>query len=303
MSTLNPSLEKHLDDCMHKCGIVESDQKILRNIASECWYLLLDDAENLPIGGSRIGGEPDLPNDLPWPKGENEPLSFLLQIRLDHISPTLPHGMPRSGMLYFFIEDDNNSLSVQHKLLWAGDLSGLSRRTPEGQTAETEQRHGIATAYSLRVVHGVDLPLFEDSLSLTLDEDDNGSDKKDDLENHLRGSEDREAVCGRLFGSFPVQSTVRKDVAALFLGRDTELSAKGHFGDLYRIVEANRQKAKNDPNLLEQELARWTRLLWLDSNFEVGFNIWDAGSYSVLMRLEDIASRRFERSHVMLETC
>jgi hypothetical protein len=288
---------------MNKCGISENDQRLLRNAANECWYLHLDTPEDLPLGGSRIGGEPDLPSNLAWPLGENEPMNFLLQLRLDHFSSALPHGMPDSGMLYFFVEDDDISLSVKHRLLWSGNLSGLSRRKPEGRTPETEQRHGITTAYSLRVVHGVDLPFSEDSLSFAFEGEENGFNKRSDLENLLRGSDNREAVCGKLFGSFSVQNPVRKDVAALFLGRESELSAKEHFGDLYGIVEANRQKAKFDPGFLDHELARWTRLLWLDSNFEVGFNIWDAGSYSVLMRMEDIASHNFERSHVMLETC
>ena len=288
---------------MNKCGISENDQRLLRNAANECWYLHLDDGQDLPLGGSRIGGEPDMPSNLPWPAGESEPMTFLLQLRLDDISSTLPYGMPRSGMLYFFVEDDDNSLSVKHKLLWSGDLSGLSRRKPEGRTAETERRHSIASACSLTIVHGVDLPLSEDSLSLALNEDDDGFDKRCALENLLRGSDDREAVCGKLFGSFSVHNQVRKNVPALFLGHDTESSSEAHFGDLYAIIEANRQKAEVNPGLLDHEIALWSRLLWLDSNFKVGFNIWDAGSYSVLMRIDDIAPHNFERSHVMLETC
>lgn len=287
---------------MQQCGISEDGQRQLRSAAAECWYLHLDDSEDLPLGGSRIGGEPDLPSSLPWPLGEDEPMTFLLQLRLDHLAAAMPHGMPSSGMLYFFVEDDDNSLSVKHKLLWTDDLSGLSRRTPEGRTAETERRHGIVGARSLTVVHGVDLPLSEDSLSLAFGTDDD-FDKRCVLENLLRGSDDREAVCGKLFGSFPIQNAVRKNVVALFLGHDTALSAEAHFGDLYAIIQANRQKAEVNPSLLDHEIALWSRLLWLDSNFEVGFNIWDAGSYSVLMRTEDIASHNFERSHVMLETC
>jgi len=288
---------------MQKCGIGAADQQILGSIASECWYLELDDPENLPIGGSRIGGDPDLPDSLHWPDGESEPMSFLLQIRLEDIQSALPHGMPRSGMLYFFVEDDENSLNVIHKLLWSGDLSGLSRRKPQGRTRETEQRHGIPGACSLKVVHGVDLPIY-DNLPLKLYQEDSGFEMLQNLENLLRGSDDREAVCGKIFGSFSAQNPVLKNVAALFLERaTTELSAKEHFGDLYEIVKANQQSVEVDPHLLEHEMKRWTRLLWLDSNFEVGFNIWDAGSYSVLMRLEDIASHNFARSHVMLETC
>jgi len=44
--------------------------------------------DDLEIGASRIGGIPDMPVGLDWPKWEQTPLSFIAQIRLSDLSRT-----------------------------------------------------------------------------------------------------------------------------------------------------------------------------------------------------------------------
>jgi len=69
----------------------------------------------VPIGLSRFGGRPDLPEEWSWPTWDNSqwalryagssnptaPLDFIAQIRLDAL-PAHPDGLPRTGLLYFF---------------------------------------------------------------------------------------------------------------------------------------------------------------------------------------------------------
>lgn len=76
------------------------------------------------VGGSRIGGLPDLPEGMDWPLCEKvadplpdwapaswnvllgQPFSFLMQIDLAEIAPfDLEKQLPDSGMLYFFYLD------------------------------------------------------------------------------------------------------------------------------------------------------------------------------------------------------
>jgi uncharacterized protein YwqG len=58
----------------------------------------------LPPGRTKIGGRPDLPEGLQWPRfADGKPLAFLAQINLAE----LPAGvklarLPKSGILYFF---------------------------------------------------------------------------------------------------------------------------------------------------------------------------------------------------------
>ena len=60
----------------------------------------------LPVGASRIGGLPDLPEDVKWPDVDRKPLVFLAQFDLSSIV-VYDKGelLPSTGFLYFFYGD------------------------------------------------------------------------------------------------------------------------------------------------------------------------------------------------------
>lgn len=54
-------------------------------------------------GGSRLGGDPLLPDEVRWPAYDGEPLGFLGQVRLEEVAPLDPTGLlPARGLLCFF---------------------------------------------------------------------------------------------------------------------------------------------------------------------------------------------------------
>ncbi|HZG84099.1 YwqG family protein [Paenibacillus sp.] len=57
-----------------------------------------DDA--IPLGASKVGGAPDLPDNLAWPKWRGYEQSFIAQINLAEIP--LPSPLPSRGLLSFF---------------------------------------------------------------------------------------------------------------------------------------------------------------------------------------------------------
>src|SRR5688572_30057703 len=79
---------------------------------------------NFDIGASRLGGNPDVPDDFEWPHwhtelegydqearrpfkrpAEDRPLAFLAQIRLSDVTPLdIERLLPPSGWLYFFYD-------------------------------------------------------------------------------------------------------------------------------------------------------------------------------------------------------
>lgn len=76
-------------------------------------YCKTDDA--LPVGSSKLGGQPDLPADFLWPEYEGEgygdncvkrrPLAFLAQINLKDVANFDREGLlPKTGLLSFFYE-------------------------------------------------------------------------------------------------------------------------------------------------------------------------------------------------------
>ena len=63
------------------------------------------DEDDLPIGASKIGGNPDLPADFEWRYYNELPLTFLAQIKLSDVAPyDVDHVLPKAGWLYFFYE-------------------------------------------------------------------------------------------------------------------------------------------------------------------------------------------------------
>ncbi len=64
----------------------------------------------IPVGGSKIGGRPDLPVGVDWPSW-HEPMAFLGQINLAEVAPLDVEGaLPASGLLSFFYETDGEPL-------------------------------------------------------------------------------------------------------------------------------------------------------------------------------------------------
>lgn len=61
--------------------------------------------DDLPVGSSKLGGTPDLPDGMPWPECNGVPMGLLAQLRLQDVAPYDVEGrLPDSGMLYFFYE-------------------------------------------------------------------------------------------------------------------------------------------------------------------------------------------------------
>ncbi len=64
----------------------------------------VEDAD-IPIGASKMGGSPDVPDGFEFPTWNDRCLSFIAQIRLADAKPYDLEGLlPPSGMLYFFYE-------------------------------------------------------------------------------------------------------------------------------------------------------------------------------------------------------
>jgi hypothetical protein len=60
-----------------------------------------------PVPGvSKIGGLPNLPDDIDWPRYQGEPMLFLAQIDIAFVAPfDNKRLLPPSGLLYFFLKD------------------------------------------------------------------------------------------------------------------------------------------------------------------------------------------------------
>lgn len=113
------------------------------------------DESVLPLGQSKIGGVPDLPEQWPWPLFDGKPLAFLAQVNLSEIPQDVERGhLPHEGILYFFSvlgwQKDDGDLHPDLDAIWDRELEdGFSRVLYfTGQPSSLTRRHrpkGIRT--------------------------------------------------------------------------------------------------------------------------------------------------------------
>src|SRR5262249_37406752 len=61
------------------------------------------DQTKLPLGGSRLGGAPDLPPGRSWPVWQGSPMAFIGQVKLADIAAhDEEKHLPHAGLLSFF---------------------------------------------------------------------------------------------------------------------------------------------------------------------------------------------------------
>lgn len=90
-----------------------------------------EEQSKINLGDSKFGGMPDLPENIEWPKSENEPMSFLAQINLEQISKfDINKSLPSSGILYFFIANPSE-YSLDHKVIYTVDSEIKERPFPK----------------------------------------------------------------------------------------------------------------------------------------------------------------------------
>jgi hypothetical protein len=91
-----------------------------------------DAGDELELGGTRLGGDPDLPPELPWPSVAGEPMVFVAQLDLRELSSFHAAAeLPRDGLLSFFyapFPPEGQVLEHPVAVLHLREPSALSRR-------------------------------------------------------------------------------------------------------------------------------------------------------------------------------
>lgn len=136
---MNAAAERaRLIEALHAAGLghhVEALAPLVRTSIA----LQLRDALEHEVGASRIGGIPDLPVDVEWPRDREGPLPFIAQLDLAALAPLdLDHLLPPRGSLAFFggWGQDAPRCAVLHL-----DGALAPRTAPEG--IETERQQAI----------------------------------------------------------------------------------------------------------------------------------------------------------------
>jgi uncharacterized protein YwqG len=88
----------------------------------------------VPLGTSRLGGDPDLPASASWPEWKGKPLCFVAQIALGELPRVPDQDLPADGLLAFFYDAEQQVWGFDPadrggwRVLWSEPHIRLERR-------------------------------------------------------------------------------------------------------------------------------------------------------------------------------
>ena len=222
--------------------------------------------DDVPVGASKIGGAPDLPEDLEWPAWKDRPLDFLAQINLAEVAGFgLDTGLPQSGLLLFFADTLHcagltPSDREGFRVIWTED-DVQPRAVPEGNEHFPCGRVALCVETSVPAIGDPRLP--EEDVA---DEDfDAFHDVRDEFSN--RGGH-------QLLGlADSIQLAVERDTVHAVHGCTTETG--GFDGDKWQAVK--------------HEVSDWRLLLQINTDEDLDMMWGDAGKLYFTIRRDALS--------------
>lgn len=226
-------------------------------------------------GNTRFGGLPDLPPDVRHPSfttaaGDLRYLQFIAQLNCGSISH-LQHYLPRTGMLYFFITDQE-SMGPQ-VLYYDGPVSALQSAAASPVTDEDiYDDYGIFTPYQAAAAVYPAVPSFynDEHLYKTVAPELDALEEDDTVEAFRKSLEPA--------GVKPVHNI-------------NGYVFKQHGSPELEAVDELRGKPED-----------WMVLLSVSTDNNTGFCFWDAGEIYFVIHKSDLAKRDFSNIYCGLES-
>lgn len=241
------------------------------------------DNANVPIGASKIGGLPDLPEGWIWDKdNEGKSMSFLAQLNLAEIAThDVTDKLPKKGMLYFFYDSEQSTWGYDtkdrgmFKVLYNPNTSAILTQRQYPDDIPDYARYTAAVIAPRATINLPSLQLDVPNKLFTEAEEDTYSDlRKSTIRNKLLGYAEE------------IQSTMEKKCAlvtnGLYVGD----------GNAWETPEA--QEIINQPN-------DWILLLQLDSNEGCGMFWGDGGMLYFWIKEADLRQQNFDNVWLILQ--
>ncbi len=246
-----------------------------------CTRLCQDD--EIPVGSSKFGGNPDLPAQFQWPCWNDIPLSFLCQINLATLAGnTVAESLPGEGLLTFFYDSEQSTWGFDPKdrgswLVHFSSMQDLHRTAPP----QPLPSHADYSACNVTFGTRLSLPgwetAFVQSLCLTDDEEEAYIDvlECDDLAGHQLLGHPQE-----IQGSMALEC---------------QLASNG--------IYCGSPEGYNDPRVAELEngAGDWMLLLQIDSDDNPGWMWGDCGRLYFWITKADLAAAAFDRVWMVLQ--
>ncbi|HVP10833.1 MAG TPA: YwqG family protein [Phycisphaerae bacterium] len=240
--------------------------------------------------GSRLGGLPDLPVSVAWPKWKERSLAFIAQIDLDAQPEVIAQqGFPRRGLLLFFYDTAQSTWGFDPKD--AGSSAVIYVPEPKGQAFVTDwpsdlPKEARYIPCGLRPEETITLPPWEGVLIDDLDLNPEQLRAYLDL---LSMTYEGEVWSRRMIlGGYPdqMQNDMMKQCAMVTAGL--------YCGDGTSYQDPRAPAARS-------HAYEWRLLLQVPSADQAGMMWGDVGCLYYWIRDEDLKARRFDRCWMILQ--
>lgn len=222
---------------------------------------------------SHVGGLPHLPNGVTWPVNRGAYLHFLAEIYLDELPfPPDPSELPRTGVLFFFLDMSDASDYLDGQVLYAENAGAAPTHAP-AELAELNWQ-------------------FTQSDSPAV----------------LQNSPVR-SIAGHVLDMTAVDSPDMSKTLTEALQRADEAAYRqaieDNGGSASLIPGPYRYNMVGGPKLYiaNSSEGAGVKLLQLDSNADLGLMIGDAGVVEFWIDPEDCRARSFDKAYVTMGSC
>jgi len=235
--------------------------------------------ESVSVGGSKLGGLPDLPPGIAWPKWKSSYLSFVAQVNLAELPET--DLLPNVGVLSFFYDSEQSVWGFDpndkegFRFWYFPEVSRVSR------TEKLETLRFPCAQLS-----------FERFLSLP----DSSLEPVRDLLLKIEDSKQYYDFVGKHAGAAPQHQilgwphVIQGDMAL-----ECQLVTNGIYtGNASGYKDPRRKE-------LERGASDWTLLVQIDSDDNARMAWGDAGMLYIWIRRQDLASRAFDKAWTILQ--
>ncbi|MBW8688300.1 DUF1963 domain-containing protein [Chitinophaga sp. B61] len=274
-SANDPALATKLEEAVKAQGLEEYLSGLSRLGRKAVALATTEEDDYATPGNIRFGGLPDLPADIPYPyfkayNGEQKAMQFLAQINCANIAH-LQDYLPRTGMLYFFIEDQED---LNPKVIYYnGEASALQPGNTLNITEEdVYDERGLYTPFKAVAESYPDVPSFY-----------NARDYYKGVSPELSALEEMDNETEALKDAVkPATEPVHSINSYVFKQHDTPEK---------EAVHALRGKPED-----------WMVLLRVSSDNNTGFSFWDAGEIYFVIHKSDLAKANFSNIYAGLES-
>lgn len=288
------SVEK-LKKGLKEFGLAHKAEELLP-LAKESIRMMVNQIpeEKIQIGGSKVGGCPDVPSNFSWPHtNDNRPLYFLCQLNLAQIKAYDTNSLlPADGLLSFFYDAVEQPWGYDPKdydgfkvFFFSQETSSLNRK----EIPVSLYEHGNIDGAALQFKNEMTLPSWDSPYSMYLEEilSEEEADSYRDFEYEWMEEDDLSTATHRIDG-YP--DAIQGD---MYL--ECQLVTNGLYcGD---------STGYNDPlrKELEAGATDWRLLLQFDTEDDLGLMWGDSGRLYFWIREEDCKNKQFDKAWVVLQ--